>query len=160
MNPSREDHFKASYDLATKIISTVVCLGMLVLIVFVHNRIAGSVAILALLLGYSYSPRGYVVSGQFIVIKRLIGDVWVLLGAVREVRPAAADDFRGGIRLWGSGGLFGYYGLFSTTKLGKCTWYVTNRKHAVVMLGEWKTIVLSPDDMSGFIGAVRQAAPD
>ena len=37
---------------------------------------------------------------------------------IREVRPATKDDFGGCIRLFGNGGLFGYYGLFRTSKLG------------------------------------------
>ena len=65
----------------------------------------------------------------------------------------------GCIRLWGSGGLFGYYGLFSTAKLGKSTWYVTNRSNAVVLITAAKTILFSPDDPKEFLAAIRSATP-
>ncbi|MBV9770294.1 MAG: hypothetical protein JOZ32_12035, partial [Bryobacterales bacterium] len=37
------------------------------------------------------------------------------------------------------GGLFGYYGLFTTAKLGKSTWYVTKRENGVVVIAGAKT---------------------
>jgi hypothetical protein len=103
---------------------------------------------------YAYSPQSYAVRERSIVVKRLIGNVRIPLDDVREVRAAAADDFRGCIRLWGSGGCFGYYGLFRTSKLGKCTWYVTNRRHCVVVITGAKTAVFSPDDVQSFVAAI------
>ena len=105
-------------------------------------------------LGWAYSPRGYVVSEESIRVKRLIGPATLPLAGVREVRRAGSEDFRGSIRLFGSGGLFGYYGLFSTSRLGKSYWYVTDRSKAVVVVTAAKTAVFSPDDVEGFIAAI------
>jgi hypothetical protein len=74
------------------------------------------------------------------------------------VRAAAPDDLKGCIRLFGNGGLFGYYGLFRTSKLGKCSWYVTNRDNAVVLITSAKTVILSPDDVNGFVATIRTIA--
>ena len=74
-------------------------------------------------------------------------------------RRATPDDFRGCIRLGGSGGLFGYYGLFSTAKLGRSTWYVTNRSNSMVVITAAKTVLLSPDDPEGFLDTIRTYAP-
>ena len=63
------------------------------------------------------------------------------------------EDFTGCLRLWGNGGLFGYYGVYQTTKLGKCYWYVTNRSKTVIVATPTRILVLSPDDLAGFIGA-------
>jgi len=109
-------------------------------------------------LAYAFSPRGYVVSEGSIGVQRLIGTVRVPLQGIRELRRTGAKDFEGCIRLWGSGGLFGYYGLFRTTALGKCTWYVTNRTNAVAAIGEVKTALFSPDDVDGFLSTIRSAA--
>jgi len=78
---------------------------------------------------------------------------------VREIRMATANDVRGCIRLWGSGGWFGYYGLFRTAALGRCTWYVTDRSRMVVLITGSKTYLFSPDDVEGFLAAVRGEAP-
>lgn len=81
------------------------------------------------------------------------------LREIQEARIAGADDFRGCIRLWGSGGLFGFYGLFRTSKLGTSTWYMTNRSNAVIVRSSEKTLVLSPDDTAVFVSIVRASAP-
>ena len=80
------------------------------------------------------------------------------LDGLREVRLADWEDYRGCLRLWGNGGLFGYYGLFRTSRLGKCTWYVTNRSKAVVVVTDARTSLFSPDDPASFIAAVRSSA--
>ncbi len=152
-------HFPASFDRTTKIISGIVCLGLLAVVFAVHNLLVDAIAFLVLMAAVAYSPRGYVLSGRSILVKRLAGTVRVALDDVREARRAGREDFRGCIRLWGSGGLFGYYGLFSTAKLGKSTWYVTNRSNCVVVIVAAKTVLFSPDDPEGFLSALRAAAP-
>jgi Bacterial PH domain len=108
---------------------------------------------------YGYSPRGYAIRDRAVVVKRLVGNVRIPLDGIRELRSAGADDLVGCIRLFGSGGLCGWYGLFRTAKLGKCTWYVTNRGKAVVAVTAGKTVVFSPDDANGFIAAIRALVP-
>jgi hypothetical protein len=151
--------FSASYDRTTKIVSSIVCLGFLAMNFAVHSIALICLSLLIMFLGYAYSPRRYALDGRAILVTRLVGTMRIPLDDLREARKATPDDFRGCIRLWGSGGLFGYYGLFSTTKLGKSTWYVTNRSNAVVLITAAKTILFSPDDPSGFLATIRSVAP-
>jgi len=151
--------FSASYDRTTKILSAFVCLGLMAVIFAVPSVMLGCLSLFVMLVGYAYSPRSYVLEGRAVLVTRLAGTARIALDDVREARCATPDDFRGCIRLWGSGGLFGYYGLFSTAKLGKSTWYVTNRKNAVVLITAAKTVLLSPDDPNGFLATIRTAAP-
>lgn len=153
--PSNPDgFFSASYDAITRIVTAVLCAVFLVAVVVTHNVFVGCLCMLVVLGGYAYSPRGYTIQEGSIIVKRLIGNARIPLDGLREVRTAAADDFRGCIRLWGSGGCFGYYGVFRTSKLGRCTWYVTNRRHAVIVIVGEKTALFSPDDVDGFLAAV------
>jgi hypothetical protein len=151
--------FSASYDRTTKIISSIVCLGLLTVIVTVHSLVFDCLSLLVIAIGVAYSPRGYLIEGQSILVKRLAGPARVALDGVLEARNAAPEDMRRCIRLWGSGGLFGYYGLFSTAKLGKSTWYVTNRSHAIVVISNDRTVLFSPDDTDGFLAAIHAVAP-
>jgi hypothetical protein len=151
--------YPASYDSTTKLISAIVCAVLIVLAVIAPTIVVAVLGALFLLVSYAYSPRGYAIAERAIVVKRLVGDARIPLDAVREARAATPDDFRGCLRLWGNGGLFGYYGLFRTSKLGKSTWYVTSKKRAVIVVTAAKTVVLSPDDVDGFLAAVRAAAP-
>ncbi len=80
-----------------------------------QSAIVTGLAVLLLALCYAYSPRRYEIAGRTLVVNRLVGNVQIALDGVREARAATADDFRGCLRLWGSGGLFGYYGVFQTT---------------------------------------------
>lgn len=155
-------NFSASFDRTTKIVSALVLVAMLGAVVASRNLPIAFLLFLAMCLTYAYSARGYVCQGGTILIKRLVGDVTIPLDGLREARVATKDDFRGCVRLWGSGGVFGYYGLFRTSKLGKCTWYATNRRNLVVVVTDAKTVVISPDDVGGLlaaIGPVTAAAP-
>ena len=155
--------FRASYDGTTKVVSTITVLLLLAIPIATQNTLAaalvGGLDVLLLALAYAYSPRGYAISEGDLVVRRLIGDVRFPLTDVRSVRIATAEDLRGCVRLWGSGGLFGYYGLFRTSKLGRSSWYMTNRRNAVVVITAAKTALLSPDETSRFVAAVQACAP-
>src|ERR1039458_8042634 len=99
--------FSASFDRTTKIISGLVCLVLLAVVIAVHNVVASVLALLVLAVSVAYSPRGYVLDGRLILVQRLAGAARIPLDDVREARRATPDDFRGCVRLWGSGGLFG-----------------------------------------------------
>jgi hypothetical protein len=157
MLPSQAE-FSVSYDRTTRIISTIVAVLLFALPLIVHRLIAICIPVLILALAYGWSPAGYAISGHAIIVRRLIGNVRFRLEDVREARRAATDDFSGTIRLCGSGGVFGYYGLFRTSKLGKCWWYLTNRSNATVVITRAKTAVFSPDDVDAFLAAVRSQA--
>jgi hypothetical protein len=151
--------FSASYDSTARIVSAVVVLLFLGIVFATGSAIAAGIEAVLLFLSYGYSPRGYTILDGALIVKRLIGDVRIPLSEIREARPAAMNDLSGCIRLFGSGGLFGWYGLFRTSKLGKCTWYVTNRNNAVVLITRAKTAVISPDDVDDFIGVIRPSLP-
>jgi hypothetical protein len=159
MPPLESEFFPASYDATTKFLSVILCSALAVVVAVSQSAVPAAIGVLVIGLGYGYSPRGYRIENQAIVVRRLAGSVRISLESIREARAAATDDFRGCIRLWGSGGLFGYYGLFLTSKLGKSTWYVTDRSHGVVVITGAKTVVLSPDEVDRFLAALGAAVP-
>ncbi|MGC9157815.1 MAG: PH domain-containing protein, partial [Terracidiphilus sp.] len=156
------DHtFGVHDDRLTQIVSACVVL----LLVALPLRVMGSgeVAVIVALvsaaviaLAYAYSPRGFEVSGGAFRVKRLIGSVVFPLTSLRFVRDATPADFRGSVRLWGSGGLFGYYGLFWSRTLGKSRWYVTDRSKAVVVTDGSQTVLVSPEDRDEFLAAIER----
>ncbi|HUP05054.1 MAG TPA: PH domain-containing protein [Bryobacteraceae bacterium] len=154
--PSNERFFAAApYDRLAKAVTTLVC-GLL-LVVALLPSMPWPVALLGILLvlfTYLYSPRGYVVAEGRITVRRVVGAAVVPLDGLIEARPAASDDLDGCIRLWGNGGMFGYYGLFRTARLGACRWYVTDRSKVVVAITDRKTSLFSPDDPEAFLAAI------
>src|SRR5437763_1274408 len=128
--------FGATWDTVTKTITAAV--AIVVVAVSFTTKIPFAIGVVAFLfaLAYAWSPAGYAVSDGALVIRRLLGNISIPLAAIRAARAATADDFRGCIRLFGSGGLFGYYGLFRSAALGKSKWYMTDRRHAVVLFSD------------------------
>ncbi len=157
MYANPDSSFCASFDSLTKFISAGVCFFLIGATVGTRSVLAACLCVLVLGLGYAYSARGYAIKEGALVIRRLIGNIEIPLGDIREVRAAEAEDLKGCIRLFGSGGFFGYYGLYRTSKLGKSSWYVTQRDHGVVIVTGDRTLVLSPDDVNGFVTAMRIA---
>ncbi len=130
-----------------------------VLAVTTHSIAGVAIGALAVGIAYAWSPRGYRVAEQSIFVKRLIGEACIPLRGLHEARAATPDDFKWCIRVFGDGGLFGYYGLFRTSKLGTSHWYLTNRRHAVVVITLNRTSLVSPDDQEGFLAAIQMSVP-
>jgi len=154
--------FGAHHDRMTQIISrsVVVVLVVLPLIAMRSGAVAVGLALVSvavIALAHAYSPRSFEISDGTFRVKRLIGDVVFPLTSLRFVRDANPADFRGSVRLWGSGGLFGYYGLFWSKALGKSKWYVTDRSKAVVVTDGDQTVLVSPEDHDGFVAAMQRA---
>lgn len=154
--------FSARYDLLTKIVSVVAVVLLITMPVMALRAgsaaaLAALVAVAAIGLSFAFSPRGYEISNGEFRIKRLIGDVVIPLGRLRFIRYATAADFWGCIRLWGSGGLFGYYGWFWSKALGRSRWYVTDRNKAVIVTDGDRTILVSPEDREAFVASIQRA---
>jgi len=152
--------FDARYDRLTKIVSALaVALLVAVPVMALQAGWIGVVAALGsaavLALSFAFSPRGYEISSGAFRVKRLAGDVVFPLDRLRFVRDATAADFWGSVRLWGSGGLFGYYGWFWSKALGRSRWYVTNRNRTVVIADGDQLILVSPDNRDEFLAALR-----
>jgi hypothetical protein len=151
--------FSATFDTATLVTSGIACAALTAISFFTHSTITSILVAAVIAISYLYSPREYVIEGAALLIRRWAGTVRIPLVSIRQLRAAGRDDFRGTVRLWGSGGMFGYYGTFRTTRLGKCTWYMTQRRQAVVLATAGRTVLVSPDDIPGFLAAVRRVAP-
>ncbi|HVY94913.1 MAG TPA: PH domain-containing protein [Bryobacteraceae bacterium] len=147
--------FTVSYDSAAKTISIVVCVMFFVLGLATASIAVGIVFALILAASFAWSPTGYSIEDGFLSVHRVIGNVRIPLASVRDVRIAVREDLQGTLRVFGSGGLFGYYGVFRSSKLGKSTWFMTRHSHAVVVVTTAGTYLFSPDDVDGFIAWIR-----
>jgi hypothetical protein len=72
-----------------------------------------------------------------------------------SIEPAP-NGFKGSIRLFGVGGLFGYTGLYWSKSVGRFTAYVTNRGHSILIKSDSRQVMISPDDVEGFMLAVNR----
>lgn len=107
--------YAAHYDRTTKVVSGVV-VGVMVAMPLIAGWWLAVASALVIGLSYANSPRGYSLGDGEFRVKRLAGDVVFPLARVRVV---SGVDLQGSERLWGSGGLFGYYGVFWSRALGR-----------------------------------------
>jgi hypothetical protein len=147
--------FTVSYDSAAKTISAAVAVMFLVLGLATQSVAVGILFALILAAAFAWSPTGYSIGDGFLSVHRVIGNLRIPLASIRAVRIASGEDLQGSLRIFGSGGLFGYYGVFRSPKLGKTTWYVTRHSHAVLVVTSAGNFVLSPDDVDGFVAWTR-----
>jgi hypothetical protein len=121
---------------------------------------AGIVALsVAIVLGtWAFAPRGYEIDGHRLIVRRNLGSSEYELRGLREINAQDVKPFRGAIRLFGVGGMFGYYGKFRSSSLGTFTAWVTDRDRAVALKLADGTVVVSPDDPDMFSYEVRASA--
>jgi hypothetical protein len=155
--------FGAHHDRMTQIVSACVVVALVAAPLSVARAgliavfVALGASLTAIAIAFAFSPRGFEISGEEFRVRRIIGDVVFPLVSLQFAREATPADFRGCVRLWGSGGLFGYYGLFWSKALGKSRWYVTDRSKAIILTNGSQTVLVSPEDRDGFVAAIERA---
>lgn len=161
------EFFRARYDrLAAGLTAVVLAVfaGGLVLVLtqpVPSRELRLGLALLILLVPlvtYLYSPTGFSVGPEGVRIHKPGGTVLLPLGSLRAARRAAPGELCG-LRTFGSGGLFGYFGWFWTRSLGHYRAYITSRHHMVLVQAE-RAYLLSPERPEDFLARLREWRPD
>jgi hypothetical protein len=106
-------------------------------------------------LAFAFRPAGYVVTADEVIISRLLWNVHLKRAGFKQVAALPARDLSASIRLFGVGGLFGYYGKYTNTVLGRTSWYATRRDTPVLVeTMDNKKYILTPNDPSRFVQAL------
>ena len=151
-----EDAYSTSWDNLVKGMTTGI-FALLVSLIVVFGIVLNSLlftAALIILFGsipsvtFLWAPRGYELYDNLVVVKRPIGDAKIAFAQ-------AASRWKWtwwGLRLFGSGGLYGYYGIFMFKGIGTVRMHATNR-HKLVLVTDvnGRKHLLSPDDPERFI---------
>ncbi len=112
-----------------------------------------------LLFTWLYSPQGYSVRDGALVIHRPWKPVTIPLAEIRSVQLLSPEDVTpfSGLRMFGVGGLFGYYGTFFLPRLGGFVrFYLRNKRNPILLETAVGKLLLSPDS-TGLIGALNGA---
>jgi len=103
---------------------------------------------------YLYAPQGYVVDESGITVTRKRAPVHIEFESIKEVSRIERDRFMKSLRIFGNGGLFGYYGSFRNKELGNFKMYATHGDCGVLIDAD-KTYVMTPDRADEFVEVVR-----
>ncbi|MGI4863691.1 MAG: PH domain-containing protein [Janthinobacterium lividum] len=106
-------------------------------------------------LAFAFRPAGYVVTADEVIISRPLLNVHIKRADIRRVAALPASGLSASIRLFGVGGLFGYYGKYTNFALGRTTWYATRRDTPVLIeTVDNKKYILTPDEPASFVEAL------
>jgi len=110
----------------------------------------------SLLMPLLWAPQRYAVKGNLVTVRRRIGDAEISVAKAPERWKWAWW----GMRLFGSGGLYGYFGHFIFKGVGRVRMYATNR-HSLVLLVDEKgnKILVSPNEPERFIRQLMKSLP-
>jgi len=156
--------YKAPWSTSLVIMSSLVTLICIVLAIqlFVSSRSWEALVPLTIIFGaLLFTVRGYTVTADAILVHRLFWSTRLPLTDLQsaEIAPGV---MRGGLRLFGNGGLFSFTGFFPNRSLGAYRAFVTDPHRTVVLHFAKKTVVVSPsapEDFRNEIDTATQANP-
>jgi hypothetical protein len=102
----------------------------------------------------AYRVRGYTLTEEAILVRRLIGDCRLPLAGLLSV-SGDVDAMRGSLRLLGNWGLFSITGRYWNRKLGWYRVFATDPSRAIVLRYSNDTVVITPHDPQQFIMRAR-----
>ncbi len=119
-------------------------------------------ALSAIIIGcFLWSVKEFRREGDNLIIERMIGTKTVI--PLKDIEHAVLiDNFMSmkPMRVFGNGGLFGYYGIFSTAEHGSISCHLT-RLHRIIMLRtQGRFYAISPQDDQQFMAMIASSAPN
>ncbi len=146
------------FSVKVKIISAIVLLAFLFFFaiiignrseiyrtIILSNLIVGIIFILLLVFScfimvhfFIHAPISYTINERGLCLKKMIGSEW-FLAEDYDIFENEIISFDGCVRVFGSGGYFGYTGKFRVPNKGVCTFYLTNEDEHVILLKHKET---------------------
>jgi hypothetical protein len=158
-----DQRFSAPWSLSVLVITYAV-LGLMAGIAIVCHQqtppdmrwLATGIFAAIILVTLPFSVRGYVLTPEALSIERWGWRHAIPLGDVVSI-TADPEALRGSLRLFASGGLFGFFGIFWSRRLGMFRAYCTAPKRCVLLKLRQRTVVVSPEDPAAFVAALENA---
>ena len=113
-----------------------------------------SVTVMILGVTYLFSATNYILASNGLTIQRPIRQSIIRYEEIRDVRKMNWTWRM--VRLGGSGGLYGYFGLFQISRIGKVLMYVTNKDRVIYIQTKEKQYAISPDNPDDFLLTLKQ----
>ncbi len=138
-------------------------LGLLVLVYMIHQlappiMLLDAPLVLLPALAYAGTPEGYGVDAHAIYIeRRAMRTLRIPLGRLKAVHPLPRPAVDGALRLFGTGGLFGWAGRYRFRGLGSVSMHATNLDRLILIeRRRGRPLLISPIDSGAFLSGVRQ----
>lgn len=154
-SPKTRKEYNLPMDKTTKIITATGILGCIFPIsVFAYFGIFSEPIILAIAVSiltfpiiiYLYSPKKVILEEDRIVIKRILGVVEIPYVKIKEITRINKPKM---LRVFGSGGFFGYFGIFKLE--GETAQVYSKRSRDFVLIKADKLYLIAPKNPVDFI---------
>ena len=86
-----------------------------------------------LFVAFPLMPLKILVTNENLVVSQIKGNITIPFSEITEIREIQQGEMSGGIRTFGSGGLFGYLGKFHNSQLGDYQMYITDTKNRFIV---------------------------
>lgn len=158
--------FPASLDNLARLITAATALGIVFALHTLHANkdrlgvwswIVACIVFGSLLVGWLFRTTGYAITEDELVIDRSIGSRRLALKDIESAKPVSWGDMGTQMRVFGSGGYGGYYGVYSSSAFeNSIDYYATNRSNLILIKPRTsRELLVSPDDPAGFETALR-----
>lgn len=154
--------YNASIDTLSKIITVIaLVISALILAIFwgytnispieteqQAGKLIAALVLAIFVITWALAPKAYRLTPDELVIVRPLRPVKIPLNQIEQVTLPDIGNFRNMLRIFGSGGFLGYFGLFWSLKEGWMWWYATRRSNLIkIAVTGQKPIVITPDDL-------------
>ena len=162
----RERYKPAAPDRATlaRGILTLLGLGCVLVLIVLFGRLFPGAMLLAAplvavpLLAHAAMPVAYALDERTLYVeRRLFRTVRLPLASLTEVSPLPRAALAGAIRVYGTGGLFGWAGRYRVRGLGSVSMCATNLERLVLIQRRHRRpLLISPADPQAFFRGLRR----
>lgn len=160
-----ETRFNASLDNLSKVISWAFpfIIATIVMVQYYYAYDSAFPVFMLLFLSIIYlfalvfAPQYYVVHTEGIRINRIFKNVNISKNNIQHIEIIPREKISNAWRLFGVGGLFGYYGLFYNSQMGTMTFYATRTSNAILIkTTKNQKIILTPDTPEHFLAKYQK----
>lgn len=156
--------FTTQMDNTVKIITTIVHFAILPIPIVLYFQAGIELTILNVLilgvlfsLSYVLRPFQYAIDELGIIVHKKILPKTILFDNIASIETIAYKELKVRLRLWGSGGLWGWFGIFLSAEYGKLNMQITEKNNLLLIsTKDEKYIVLSPTEVIAFAEAVKK----
>ena len=156
-----EKKYSLSFDQLSKLLSSIVFLAVIVGLVFVVlDYFSGNLAkdntkglvvtalICVIIIVYAFSPKYYSTSKNSIFITTPSKKIEILKKDINDVVLLDNHSSFKRLKLFSSGGLFGYIGYYIIPNYGRVFSYASRLDNQILILTDNNKYIISPDDLS------------
>ncbi len=99
------------------------------------------------------------INEQYVIIQRPFYQTKIPLNNIKEIKQISYEELSARIRLFGSSGFFGHFGIYHSTHFGKIYMNATQLNDLVlIILKNHRKIVISPENAFQFVHQIKRSS--